>query len=386
MIYMGITFTANMRFGYLPSEDEIVNYGYIPLYEILAKFPQFKANLCFSGYSELTLAKKYPKVVDMVKKGISEGRFRISSNGFEHIPMPFVSYECTNKNILKGIETDQKVWSIKQPDGFVPSDGSWDPTIGLLAHKAGLKWVMCHRNYVTKEKLEEYKDIDPYHPVYAICPENTRVMVPLAHNRCAVLVLREKDMDDWFNELKAISASRKDDVFMCATLDMEMPLAIKVQGYAENGIERFQRFIEKWTQMQGIEFTFIGDYLEKHPPKQEAYLKHSYWHWYGDGWCKSDGAEKLVSICSSAERNILDCENLISAGYNAPEVRFELEQAWEHLLFALNSEAYFTDNLSGKNDGIKYPLARVNIDAYDNALKANELSKQIKIKLQFKLI
>ena len=58
---------------------------------------------------------------------------------------------------------------------------------------------------------------------------------------------------------------------MCATLDMEMPLAIKVQGYAENGIERFQRFIEKWTQMQGIEFTFIGDYLEKHPPKQEAY-------------------------------------------------------------------------------------------------------------------
>ena len=75
MIYMGITFTANMRFGYLPSEDEIVNYGYIPLYEILAKFPQFKANLCFSGYSELTLAKKYPKVVDMVKKVYQKAGF-----------------------------------------------------------------------------------------------------------------------------------------------------------------------------------------------------------------------------------------------------------------------------------------------------------------------
>jgi hypothetical protein len=386
MINISFVFQGNMKFAWLPDEREIVENGYIPLLKILEEHSGVRSDFAFSGYSSLALKEQYPDAAEMIKKGIKEKRLSISTNGYEHIAYPFVSSECAEKNITKGLTADKSVWGVSDAEGFFPSDCAWDPLSGLQLTNAGVKWIICPAGLMNnaipcggKSSLSEY---NPYLPINALCPDGARIPFFFYQNNNYHIFEKSEDMEKWFLELEGLIKNSKDDLVVPIGLDMETILVLEKRGHITDGSECFKRFLGRLEEIQGVQFSFLGDFLRAHPPEDDIFVKHSYWM-YGNGCWLPDGSQKLISVSDSAEKMILECEALIDSGLDCSGLKDEIETAWEFLLASHVTDAKFTDRWDYP---FPYPAPKVILKAYDNALAAEDLARKIKKNLLQKII
>ncbi|OGV62708.1 MAG: hypothetical protein A3K19_24385 [Lentisphaerae bacterium RIFOXYB12_FULL_65_16] len=221
-----------------------------------------------------------------------------------------------------------------------------------------------------------------YGPLFRILAEFPQLRADLFYRNNNYNLLLPEDMEVWFAELEQLKSQHTEDVLLAIGLDMEAPLVLEVQGYAKDGTQQFREFARRLAATDGVRFTLMGDYLREHPPKREVFIRHTTWHGYGHGFWGPDGSQKLISLCEAAERDILDCEDLLGDGAENPKFRGDLERAWEHLMAALVTDAHFTDRWVQKSKGdsypMRYPVARVILGALDNALAARQQARDLK--------
>lgn len=394
MLYISFMFMGNLRFSYMPDRDFIVHEGYLPLLEILKKYPETRSDICSSGYTTLQLKEKYPEVIEGIKTGVAEGRISISTNGFEHVYLPMLSIFSQEKLIAKGVALDRSVYG-RQPSGFWPSDCMWDSTVIKPLCENKVRWVytgdLIQPSNPGGHLYNDWRDYDYFLPVYAQGPENAAIInIHSGTGNFDLLYppLRNKTQLESLNLIKERAQSGKDGIFLF-TIDLECLAALKCRQFNVKQAEKYlAQFIEELLAMKNSRFAFVDQFIDRHPPARTICLREGP-NWGRGGW--HSGSYKLDKTCEQAEQYLLELEDMLEAGPDpsALAIKDELEKLWERFFFSMQSEPRMTNEeymwqsetnkCEGK--GVVYPPDSMVLEAMNDAIFVLREARKLKQKI-----
>ncbi len=399
MLYVSFFFMANIRFAEkLPAPRAfVVDEGYHPLLDVLEAYPQVRTELSSAGYTSCYLRDHAPAVIDRIRKGVREGRVRISTNGFEHAYLVNLSVFALERLIGMGVALDREVFGVDQPGGFWPSDGLWDSTAIKPLRDNGVRWV-SHGNIAKSlpggPLYNDWRAVDLFLPFTIQGPERASIVnLPYGLGNWEVLDPAERhNFQPKLDEIRARAASGRDG-FLFVKLDFET-LAVyrSARRPLDNARALLERFIEDMLENPDMRFAFADDFLDAHPPTCTLSLREMPPPAVPDGrgaW--TVGCEKLDSTCRQAHGYILDVEDLLAArpALRTPAVAAELEALWQRYLFAMNSEARMTNqphmwdfatNQCTGPGGI-YPTDETVLETMNHAIAALRAARELKQRL-----
>lgn len=386
MIYVNFHFMGNILFNFLPSRDAIVNKGYKRLLKLLAQYPAFRSHLYASSRTGLALKNDYPEVFKMIRDAVDDGWMRIEFNGYEHAAFNCLSPDSVRRQIEKGLETDAQIWET-QPGGYWPSDCRWDPYAGCILREKGLKWIFLHQLDFKNSNpggpfYADWKNLDLRRPILVRCPGGVRI--PAFHYANVNYDLfRPGQNEAFFSQLDGLNNSAKDDACVSIGLDFETLPVLEVKGICQDAVQVMKEFLDKLGRLPFVTHAFAGEILERLPPRQEAFVRQAYWGHFGGAY--PDGAQRILSLCGAAERDLLMCADLLALTGDTPENSArakKIEAAWEYLLMAQNSEVWFTDPPTDANSHVFYPKEGLVMETIEQAMKALNTAREIKAALR----
>ena|GEM_PF-3300765 len=388
MIYLNFHFMGNIMFGFLPSQEEIVERGYKRLLEMLSRYPEVRSHLYASSHTGEILKEKYPEAFQTILKAVDDGRLKIEFNGYEHAPFNCLSPDSVNKQVEKGLIKDHEIWGQwgEKPGGYWPSDCCWDPYVGYLLKSRGFKWAYFGSEHFKQSNpggkyYPDWRNLDLYRPLSVRCPMNVKIN-GLCYSNPNYDLFRPEQMEAFFSQLEQLRLERKEDGYVSIGLDFETLLVLEVKGICPDGAQVFADFLERLRSAENIRHEFSDTILEIIPPKQETFVRQNYWGYYGGAY--PDGAQRILSLCDTAERDLLMCENLLGLmDSKADSVKMgeEIEVIWQYLLEAENSEVRFTNPSLDEKAHVFYPKEHVVVETLEHAIKAFESARKLKQRL-----
>lgn len=395
MLYISFMFMGNLRFSYMPDRDFIVHEGYLPLLDLLKKYPEVRSDICSSGYTTLQLQKKYPEVIEKIKTGVAEGRINISANGFEHVFLTSLSIFAQEKLIRKGVELDKAVYG-RQPSGFWPSDCLWDSTAIKPLSDNKVRWIYTG-NWIKESNpggpyYNDWRDYDYFLPVRVQGPEDaTIVNIHSGTGNFGIFCppLQSKAHLEKLALIKERAQSGKDGIFLFA-VDLECLAALKCKQYNVKQAEKYlAQFIEELLAMKNSRFAFADQFIDQHPPTRTVCLREKPC-WRDSGGSHS-GHYQLDKTCDLAEQYLLELEDMFAARPDlaTPAMKDELEKLWERFLFAMQSEPRMTgsdymwepETNKCEGQGVIYPPDYMVLEAMNDATHVLREARKLKQKL-----
>ncbi len=396
MLHISFLFMGNLRFSFLQHDKpRVVETGYLPLLEMLRKYPEVRSHVHSSGFTTRWLQEHAPAVIGQIRDGVREGRLRIGTNGFEHGYLPTFPLFAMEKLIAKGVEIDRTVYG-QAPTGFWPSDGCWDPTVVKPLRDNGVAWVFNGFEVIKWAAPGgpyhvDWREIDPFWPVRLRGPEETEI----TNVHCAmstnydILLGRDRERyDRLFGMFRERAESGRDGLYIFG-FDLEILTVLGGPRYRDPDNKPFGRFIEEILSLKNVRFSTVDEFLAGHPPEKSVFLREV---WNPYGW--DSGYRKLTDICRQAGDYLLAVEDLLAARPSLANesVRGRLETLWERYLFSMQSEARMTGaphmwdqtTASGSEQtpsGVIYPPDALRMAAFDDAIAALRGARALKQEL-----
>jgi len=333
----------------------------------------------------MTLKQDFPEVHGAIRRGMAEDRLQIGFNGYEHAAFTCISPDSVVRQIRKGLEVDRGIWDAP-PRGYWPSDCRWDPYVGHLMRDQDLGWVFLHRESVRisnpgGKHYPDWRELDLNLPFSIKCPMQARVP-GVVYANINYDLFRTKDTETYFAELETANAQSPQGAYSAIGLDLETLLVLEVKGVTSDPLGAFESFLVRLSSLPYVEFAFTDDVLRLLPPRQELFVRPSYWGHFGGAY--PDGVQKILALCDAAERDLIMCEDLLALIGEHPDTdgaAAEIEQAWDHLLIGENSEVRFTDPPTDENSHTFYPTENLVLETYDHAIHAYEAARRLKRRL-----
>lgn len=316
---------------------------------------------------------------------MAEDRIRIGFNGYEHAAFNCLSPDSVNRQIAKGLEVDASLWEMK-PRGYWPSDCRWDPYVGYVMRDLDIGWVFMHWEDL-KGSLPggqfhpDWRALDPYRPINVNCPMGVQIPAVLYMNPNYDL-FKSEEVEKFFDQLATLHTQRQEDAYLTVGLDLETVLVLEVKGIAQDAASVVDAFFERLIGLPYVNHVFSDEVVRAMPPTQETFARPSYWGHFGGAY--PDGMQKVLSLCDTAERDLLMCENILALlgdHADAAELSAQVENAWDHLLIGENSEVRFTDPDSGPDSHTFYPNAALVLETYAHSIQAYEAARALKQRL-----
>ena len=142
--------------------------------------------------------------------------------------------------------------------------------------------------------------------------------------------------------------------------------------YEPRKMEILDQAFKAIKELPFIEFTTIGEYLEKFEPEKTVFLRTMAGNWDMSGWLR--GSERLHLLFHEAREEIRNAECMIilsdKLGMNTEEAKRKLEEARKSFLEAQNSSGYATSAFKS------YPYSYGILANHELALKAKNLARE----------
>lgn len=385
MIYLNFHFMANILFNYLSGPREIAENGYRRLLGVLEEYPHIRSHLYPSSRTGIVLKERFPGVFQAIRRAVSGGRMRIEFNGYEHAAFNCLSPDSTIRQIQKGLKVDAELWG-NEPHGYWPSDCRWDPYVGYLFRDTSIRWVYLFWDAIKTSNpggkfYPDWRDFDPYRPINIKCPMGARIG-SLIDTECNYDLFRPERSETFFEKLQHLHTTREEDAVVCIGLDFETLPVLEVKEVAPDAERLVRDFLDRLTGLEYIRHVFTEEVLDRMPPVQEVFVRQAFWAHFGGA--SPDGVQKILSLCDTAERDLLMCENLLPLLPDSAEAEGlsqAVEEAWDHLLVGENSEVRFTDVRSDLGASTFYPNESLVLETYDHAVRAYETARDLKHRL-----
>jgi len=376
----------------LEEEKDVIEKGYKPLIMLYDKHPSIKADVAFTGYTSIRIAEHAPEFVDVIKSGVKRGQFNLMfSAGYAHAMVSLLPYEDVRLQLERGLDIHRRIWG-SNPEGYHCPEGQFDFTLPKLLTEVGVKWAETGDIIYKESPFEEYvSEEDLYRAVYATGIEGSKIPIVFSsRSRFKPVFLRIlrhenvtaniKEFIRMMDELQKLN--KNGDLIISMGMDPELIHYMDPdKGFA---LDRFMTALEK---VSYLKFVTFDEYLRTHKPSKTVSLKTTPSSGAGmafDVWLK--GSEKLDTLCNRAREQIHIAESIImlaeKLGFNVSKAKTLLDQAWDHLLLSEDSDARSAASVFRReffmfNMGTFYKGATSrSMAAYENALKALELSKE----------
>jgi len=352
-IYFTYNFNFNLNFAECPvdSTPVMVKQGHIPLLDLFEKHKRWKADFFFTGYTSDYLQKNFPDVVKRIKKGFKKGKYNIGTYTFTHPVLSLIPYDNVVRQLKAGLEYDQKVWGIKPKGLFLP-EVSWDVCLPQIMNEVGIEWVSIY-----KEIVPAYTDKLVYPSTAFVEGINqTRAKVVLCTHSMDQGSVEDfkKKLDTLYATLKELGIQEflvalKDDAEVLYFHSQEMLNKEKGTSYKWGDplpeLPAIKWMDEKLTMVENLpyaKFMTMGEYIEKHPPKEMIYAENISGHADFDTWLRGEGRERLNVLENQARAEITTASYTIDLaekmGMDVSEARKLLKEARYQLMLAENSD------------------------------------------------
>jgi peptidoglycan/xylan/chitin deacetylase (PgdA/CDA1 family) len=342
----------NVQFADQPVEktDLLVTQGHVPLLKVYERHPQIKADLFFTGVSAEYLADHHPAVVEAVLAGRARGQFAIGTYTYAHPVLPLVPREDARRQVARGLEADQRVWGFR-PSGLLLPEAAWDMTLPAILSELGLEWVV-----LDSDLFAEYRGQDAYPgTVFVPGTDGAQTIGILRNDRMRIPV---DDLDygkfsaeRYLAHLQRYRQRLPGDQFLILATDAEnlylgsldvygLPFGAEAPHVvAAEYLDRLYSLLEA---QPWIRFVTIEEYLAEYPPQLLAYAESKRCDMPFDLWLYGEGRERLNVLEAEARGHVRSAEYVVglarAQGANVQAAERLLEQAWDQLLLAENSD------------------------------------------------
>lgn len=393
MLFVGFVFNWNIQIPWVSIKEEpsIVEQAYKPLLDVLEKY-EVKADHFFTGFTDIRLSDCYPQIVDRVLDGVNKKQFEIGTYTYSHPILSLIPYSDMHRQIERGIELDEKTWGFK-PKGFLLPELIWDPSLPKVLKENGIEWVAI-ANTIYKETFPSCGDKELYYPIkvkgidHAEIPAvqtthyiqmNEVLRHSIAANGLGIFdkLFQGTSPDILIQSIENVKqlSLKGDNLAVLLKSDSERILTTSIlRGLKPEGVkETLETFLVKLKKLPDVKFITIGEYLSKHKPQKSVSLKTVSPHANLEGWIK--GSEKTHLTVLESREEIRNAEYIImlaeKLGANTDKARELLEEAWNNLLLAENSDGIVTSAWKGV-----YPVLDSISFVYEHALNASELARK----------
>lgn len=399
MVYFNLSFNLSIRQTYVPAAAEltVATQSYVPLLEALQGHPRQRATFFVDGTTSRFLLERLPEVVRGIRKGIEDGRFEVGTYTYNHPILSLIPFEDTLKQLEKGIQVDERTWGLR-PKGLLLPEGGWDPSIPYLLNGLSLEWLIVPHLTIARD----FPDADPldFHRPFTLQGIFDSEVLGLSTvyevgGKARLMeVMTDTEQDEaarsMLGTIARLSAVQQDNLMYVAKEDGEFIYhsgkrnEIKKHGTGgrrnvvgepliegcEPQARRFDRFLARLEQIEGIEFSLIQPFLAAHPPAGRYALRPAF------GWYKSfqewlGGSEKVGYMIDEARLEIKVAEYVTvlaeKMGFDPRRARQTLQEAWDSLMSA---------EISVGRRACAHPLGEVSrvMESMEDAVTAKRLA------------
>lgn len=355
-IYIGHMFNFNAQFAEMPVEKTglLVSQGHEPLLDVLDRHPSIKADMFFTGYTDIWLRENAPRVIERVKAGVLEGRFSIGTYTYSHPVLSLLPYEDVVRQLAKGLECDQETWGTR-PEGLLLPEVAWDVSLPRAMQQLGIKWVAIYKEIIPSlARSLSYPGV-----VWAEGAFGARVKAVLGNRvlgKSIQAVLRgELPSERIVRMIGEIAGASDRDQLILIKQDAEVLYFTTIPYYMEkHGLKwgdelpdveaagRLDDLLTKLEAVPQVEFVGIEEYLRRFSPEEVMFPECISGHAEMDNWTRGEGRERLNVLTEAARQDIRAATYAIAlaeaSGIATKEARTLLDEAWRHLMLAENSD------------------------------------------------
>lgn len=410
MVYFNLALNLSIQQTYVPAGAEltVATQGYLPLLEVLESHPRQRATFFVDGITSHFLLEELTPAVHRIRKGIEDGRFEVGTYTYSHPILSLIPFDDTLKQLEKGVLADEQTWGMR-PKGLLLPEGGWDPSVPHLLNELNLEWLIIPHLTIVRD-FPNTNFLDFHRPFRLEGIFNSEVLglstVYEVGDKARLMEVMTDAEDgeaarSMLGYITRLSANRTDNLICIVKEDGEFIYHSgkrkEIKKYGTGGernvvgqplvdgvepqVRRFDQFLTKLEQIEGIEFSLLQPFLARNPPTRKYALRPAF------GWYKSfqewlGGSEKIGYLIDEARLEIKAAEYAVvlaqKLGFDTLLARQTIQKAWDSLL---NAE------ISVGRRACAHPLGEVSrvTKSLEDAVTAKKLAaKSVEDALQWK--
>ncbi|MBN2372744.1 DUF1926 domain-containing protein [bacterium] len=141
--------------------EEALKKAYRPFLECLARHPEIKISLHYSGILWEWLEDRYPDMIDLCRTMLDRGQIEILSGGFYEPILSIIPDHDKLGQMNKMADFINRKFGVK-PQGLWLGERVWEPSLPKFIHNAGLQYVIVDDLHFMAAGLEE-KELHGYY-------------------------------------------------------------------------------------------------------------------------------------------------------------------------------------------------------------------------------
>jgi len=271
--------------------DHVIEHAYqksyLPLIQMIKKFPKIKVGLHYTGYLLEWLEKNHPEYFDLIKEMSNEGQIEIIGGAY-YEPIIAVIPDRDKKAQIELLRNYIKQHFNLDIKGFWLAERAWEPHLPKILSECGIEYILIDDFHLRANGLSEEETFFPYFTEeqgykVTVMPINEplRYMIPWKQPWKPVEYLKKYKNSEGNRLITLISDAEKMGVWPAG--DMTTYDICYVKGYdgtpwLESWFKGLSEGMDDWLVM-----LHINEYLEKYSPKGLVYMptasydKMSYW-------------------------------------------------------------------------------------------------------------
>jgi len=338
---LGFVFNFNIQRCEVEVDREslIIKEGYWPLLTTLAE-RGVKANLYISGYSTESILKLDPHLVEYIRTNM-ETLFRLGSYTYSH-PIPqLLSQAEMLRQIRRGMRIDEDTYGVKVK-GFFPPEFSFTRALAGLLWDCSIEYVIVLSDLLSRDNPEATQD--ELRQPYNVTIDSRRMMravpitldLPGSGRRFFKRMLWGDLSPKTAAESLFTFLDKNENVFLILERDAETIYVDALERGPINIQSRLETFLDlilDGASRRDIPIEHIEEHLALYPPTRIAdpsdYLGNTKIETFTEG-----RSLELWERTKVVQQRLLAFEGRDLR----PQERRILEEAWEHMLLAHNSD------------------------------------------------
>lgn len=274
-VYFSIIWHAHQPLGNFPWViEEAYQKAYFPLLQMIAKYPEIKSNLHFSGPLLMWLHDNHPEYLDQVVNLYHRNQIEIVGGGFYDPILAIIPDKDKEKQIQLMIDWWEKNYSVT-PQGIWLAERVWVPSLIPILNKMEIEYIFIDDYLFKMVGLSEEQTFYSYMTenegksiIVLPINESVRYLVPWKKPEETVEYLTKGR--DFQHEKIIVMMSDMEKMGLWPAGDRTTYKICYVDGY--NGKPWMESFFEAILANSWIKLTLISEYLGRKHPRRLVYL------------------------------------------------------------------------------------------------------------------